>query len=300
MEQVCMAYPHGIIPKILWKPEFPASAVLMYVPDAVIARRIEGDVSGCMTAFPGGVYHLRRTALPSDEMEDLSTNLMGASFTLSCMPFRQINKGKLDWKPLKEKVMPVRNVTYRALPGPHTAAGWSISGIHNREIPYPRTFQTEKEYKEWVKKCKATFPLRSAPEFPDYIMLEDDVDDGKPVKKTKAKAFCKVNHKPNNLNYWHYTCNFSSQENPGKDVKGTKGWRESMYALISQIFRQDVMLLESDMDYPCWPTWQTDIAENAGILELWRRGCGSRIGSGRMKRTVFRHGRKVRHRGRLL
>jgi len=218
-------YPDELIPQVGYKPVVCIDE-LRNIQDFHISRRIDGSVENC-TFVQGGVYRLKDDALDTFD-EQLSMNLLGAGFLIDYTKFRQVKPASDKWN--GESVNKFDYAEQVEAKDPSFAAIYLASRVHQRRVPYDRTFEKKGIADDLEKKLNA---------------IQDVAHNRLGDKDMRLNAIVTLAHEPSNTNYWHIVMHLkpSETEDYVKNVKAV--WRQTMLNTVrDEVFR--VILRISD------------------------------------------------------
>lgn len=211
-------YPDELIPQIKYKPEVSIND-LRDKQDFLISRRIDGIFEDC-TYIQGGVCRLKDDALDNFD-EQLSLNMLGTGFMIDHTKFRQVKPASDKWNgEIVDKFKYAEQVEFIE---PSFAAIYLASKVHQKRVPYDRTFD-KKSYADDLEKKLNTIQDVA------YKRLGD--------KEMQLNAVVTLDHDSTNVNYWHIVMRLqpSECEEYVKNVKAV--WRQTMMGIVrDEVFR---------------------------------------------------------------
>lgn len=247
-------YPVHIIPEEGWKKDIQCKDVIALCKEAVTGRRIDGALKDCIDFSLGeDAVSLKEEVLPTDDIPNLSTSLLGTPFQLDDFHFRQIGNGQKNWEGRAIKLESFKiDEDYKYIKTDFFIVGWSMIYLNERPVPYNKVFNKKKEYTAFIDKIKATSE-KEVSYIEEYENLQKN-EDGMPYAEFNGKII--INHIPTNLNYWHFTIDLYPIDTPDKPIKDTKKtWREMMAENVADYLRKSFYILPDMSTPPVIPNW---------------------------------------------
>lgn len=252
---MALEYPIRIIPEEGWLTCVKCDAVLSVCSDAFIGRRIEGAKCESIDDSLGeDAMCLKVRALPSSEIPNLSTSLLGARHEVDDFHFCQKGKGSKDWD---GKVVSIDqyqpDTDFIIIESEMIVAVWPAIELHKRPVPYKKVYTKKKEYNEEISNIKKSLPYQEI-YFEEYEKLKKD-EKGNPFCEFEGMVI--LNHCPTNLNYWHFTIDLYPAEASGSAIKNAKSaWRAMMCDNVADYMRRTFILLEEGIQPPKIYKWE--------------------------------------------
>jgi|GEM_PF-5316626 len=232
-------YPEEIIPQQGWRQNLDAESIISSQPKAWIAHRIEGDIcSSTECGLGDDVPALTKEALPDKRMPNLSMCLLGATFLPRHFAYIQKNEGKEKWEK-QDKRQTDTTDNYQTTDNFFVVA-WELRQLHNKAIPYKRTFTSKSNYTEAVGKIERHITEKW-----------EDLKEDSNGRTTILKATMKANHAPVRLNYWHFTIDIYPEDNSDKPLTNISGnWRKHLAVNARDCLRRTFFIVEDNDDIP--------------------------------------------------
>lgn len=141
----------------------------------------------------GGCPFLTHKALSDQRVANMSMSLLGALFQKDDIRFKQKEDAMADWKGEEVDAPRLIERFVEEVPKPWFVVVWFAQGLHNQPVPYKKGGIKPEGFEEFKKEVKSV----------SGIVLGTLAE----YNATTEPLFgtTKVNHRPTNLNYWHFT-----------------------------------------------------------------------------------------------
>lgn len=239
-------YPKRILPQPTWRKGISTNEILEYSQEAIIGRRIDENKDVCLDDSLGkDALAIKEDSLekilPLKRVPNLSTNLLGCNFELGDFLYIQKNEGKVDWMEgvdVSDYLQTEEN--FQVVSGDMFVIGWMVKDFEQWTIPYKRKFEQKKVYDQFKE------DIQSKTDGDVNIFLEEYQ---KFCSKNKNKQLeldgeVRLNHRPTNLNFWHFTIDLYSMEdkdNPIMDINSS--WKEQMAISVRDVLKRTFLLI---------------------------------------------------------
>lgn len=189
-------YPHDLIPQVAWKERMCTEEMLETMGDFCLLRRCdcseEKGIKIDMVA-EGGSPILTHDALTDQRIANMSMSLLGTLFQKDDIRFKQKEEAMADWNGGEVDAVRLIENFVEEVPEPWFVVVWLAGGLHNQEVPYKKGGIKQEDFEKFKEEVNTvsgivlgTLAEYNAEEEPLY-------------------GVTKVNHRPSNLNYWHFT-----------------------------------------------------------------------------------------------
>lgn len=188
--------------------------------DLYVVRRIDND----KIVKNGEVRKLREETFSSKDVPNMSMNILGAKYKLCHLKYIIKSPGCEKWAGGKITLLSVllKRKCIR-ISANYSACAYKISSLHNRKVPYERSFSSMKDYKDAnIKEENQAICAMQNTLFKDF----------KENKPYQFEAVIELKHVPTNFNYWHIELNV---EGIGK-LSNKKKWQKNIYDYIRRTF----------------------------------------------------------------
>lgn len=249
-------YPTVIVPQVGWRASITGDEIKSISGGLVVGRRIDGTTEEMLdTSLGEDAVSLKPKAITKERVPNLSICLLGGPHLIDHFSFRQIGHGAARWDG-EENVdveSAVNGVDYLMAGEQWFVVGWTVESVHRVSFPYKRVFAKEAMYKGFVDSINK---LKS----PESIYLDEykklPVEGGKgPI--FKATGEIRLNHFPTRLNYWHYTIDAYSMENPDNPIMELKNaWQKDIAANILDQFNRTFSIISDPNGVPTIKDWE--------------------------------------------
>lgn len=245
-------YPEHILPLEGWPQPLSTGQLLAICPGAIIARRFEGTPHECVETQLGKEV-IKISKLNYKQMPNLSTSLIGAVHLVTDFHYRQTGNGEKPWEGetiLMGDYEPDKDYTFHS--GDLTVIGWRVSLIHQLPLPYRKVLPKQSDFEKLKDALKSADAIEVTTdsrrkEERQKIYLEafkDLATDANKNKYVKLEGKAMVNHAPTKLNYWHYTIDEYTEDNPTTPIKDANNrQRELLCVALLDILRRKFILL---------------------------------------------------------
>lgn len=216
-------YPDDIIPKSSWVMKIDIEGLLSDNIYAMIVRRLDGEENQ-LTRVMNGQRFITQCAMDQMIDPDLSMSLLGGGFLLEnhvIRPRKEIdipwNGQNVDKNTFTDQIVKI-NPAYPAV--------YYVYDLHNREVPYNKGYNKEKDAYKTLNNNKIIDRIKDI--FPEN-------------KQIQYLGRTQINHKPTQWNYWHVTLNYSSAEDPEKFIENDKKtWEKEMIKSAVRFYLEEI------------------------------------------------------------
>lgn len=188
-------YPIDLIPKVEWREIMCTDEMLAGMENFCLIRRCdcsEDEGIDCKLVADGGSPFLSHKALSDEHIANMSMSLLGALLQKDDIRFKQKEEAKEDWNGCDVDSKRLIEGFVVEVPMPWFEVVWGAKLLHNQPVPYKK-FIKGNEFDQLKADVKAIRNIILT-SFKDYDTSVDPLF-----------ALTKVNHRPSNLNYWHFT-----------------------------------------------------------------------------------------------
>lgn len=223
-------YPDLLIPQKEYK--YKTDTIideLRSMQDFHVSRRVDGSFDD-LTYIQGGQYRLKDDALACFD-ERLSMNILGAGFQIENTCFRVMKPASDKWNgDTVDKFQYADNIE---LKDPSFAVVYLASLVHNKRVPYDRSFDKQGKADDLQKKLQEIQDLA-------HQRLDN--------KCLRLCAVISLFHSPTNANYWHIEMRLKPSEVEA-DIKDTKAvWKQTMLSTVcEEVFRIFLKIEEAEV-----------------------------------------------------
>lgn len=208
------------------------------------------------TTEVNGHKALKVSILPNSRILNLSTDLMGASFSLRDFTYQHKNNGDLPWDGYEVDICSfVKDIDFVQTDGPVFAAGWCIAVLENFSIPYRRNFKNHDDFISFHRKGQSPLSKEKIGQLlKKYEELPCNVNK---QRETDALGRMRINHDPRMLDYWHFTIDLYPEENPEVALDSNKGsWKKKFVSLAGDYLRRTFTIYQNEEDVPPLYSWR--------------------------------------------
>ena len=196
-------YPTEIMPHVSYKRMLSVGKLLKKYDGLMVVRQVKGVPDDYILITENGDKQLRETVFDSS-MANLSLNLAGGVFDTNKNAHLRFLPSSDDairlWKGNKvesEIMSPENSYLFTS---PCFGLCFLVRKIHDRSFPFYKVFNTQNDRDEYAKKAILSTTEREK-EYDAHLV--GAFKDKK--SKVSINPRLKVNHAPNNANYWHMT-----------------------------------------------------------------------------------------------
>lgn len=228
-------YPAHLIPDTRWKRRMDSDEILESCGEFCVLRRIDGEVSTCINS-DNGIEFLTHDALRDSQAANLSMSLAGALLEVQDMRYIQKGEAQGDWdgQCVDAVNLICDNVTER--PQPWFVVAWKASTIHKKEIPYKKGVNTQKDFERLKADSVRQVLIDTLEEYNSAL--------------TPLRGVTSLNHRPTNLNYWHFTLDIYPFDSKAPIMEVSSKNKSFAKQVCKQLLRYSFMRIDRKYKFP--------------------------------------------------
>ena len=189
-------YPQYLIPQVTWRERMCTEEMLGAMDDFCLLRRCDCEEGkGIKMEFveDGGSPFLTHEALSDQRIGNMSMSLLGTLFQKDDIKFKQRGDAMADWTGGEVDANRLIENWVEEVPQPWFVVVWFARGLHDKKVPYKKGGITNDKYEQFKADVEAVRNI--------VLGTLDEYN----AASEPLFGITKINHRPSNLNYWHFT-----------------------------------------------------------------------------------------------